>query len=120
QDFAARSAAGDVSLVGNIHYHAVGSDPLLRDISIDGRLASDAVTAAASGSRVELRRLEGTYQLAGGNLEVRNVSVDSLGGRITANAEVRHLDTTPESHVRAALHNISLGAAQRALRGTET
>ena len=119
QDFAAMSPqaapAGDIALTGQLHYRAVGNEPLLRNISLDGKVASDALSAVASGNRVELRRLQGTYQLASGNLEVKNLAVDSLGGSITANAEMKHLDTTPESHLQAALHNISLGALQRAL-----
>ena len=39
-----------------------------------------------------------------------------MGGRITANATFKHLDTTPDSRVQAALHNISLKASQQALR----
>src|SRR6202795_2437921 len=120
QDLAAMSPqaapAGDVSLTGKLHYQAVGTQPLLRNISINGQLASEALSAAASGNRLELRRLQGTYQLAGGNLELREFTFDSLGGRITANGEIKHLDTTPESQFRAALRNISLGELQRALR----
>ena len=120
QDLAAMSPttapAGDLSLTGKVHYQAVGTQPLLRNISINGQLASEVLSAAASGNRVELRRLQGTYQLAGGNLEIRNLAVDSLGGRITANAQMRHLDTTPDSQIQAALHNISLKEVQRALR----
>lgn len=120
QDFAAMSPeatpAGDVLLSGKMHYQRHGNDPLLRGISINGRLASDRLTAVASGSRVELRRLQATYQLAGGNLEIRDLATESLGGTITANAEIKHLDTTPESQIQAALDNISLRAVEQALR----
>jgi translocation and assembly module TamB len=120
QDFAAMSPqaapAGDVSLSGQLHYQAVGTQPLLRNISLNGQLASEVLSAAASGNRVELRKLQGTYQLAGGNLEVKNLAVDSLGGRITANAQIKHVDAMPDAQVQAALHNISLKAVQQALR----
>lgn len=123
QDFAAISPAaapaGDVSFTGKLHYHAVGSEPLLRNISINGRLASEVLAAAASGRRAEVRRLQGTYQLAGGNLEVKDVAMESLGGRITGNVEMKHLDRTPESRIQAALRNISLGALQEVVRGAE-
>jgi translocation and assembly module TamB len=123
QDFVRMSpgtaAAGDVLLEGKLHYQEVGSQPLLRNVSINGRLASEALTAAASGSRVELRRLQGTYQLAGGRLVVNNLSMESLGGRITGAADVQHLDTTPESQIRAGLYNISLRAFEQTLRRRE-
>lgn len=118
QDFSAMAPqnkpAGDVVLTGKLHYQPAGNDPLLRDVSVNGQLASDVLTAVASGSRVELRRLQGTYQLAGGNLQIRQFAVDSFGGRITANADIKHIDTTPDSQIRATLQNISLRELQRA------
>ncbi len=119
QDFASISPsvkpAGDVTLNGKLHYQAVGNQPLMRNISVDGRVASGILTAVASGRRVEVRNLEGTYQLAGGNLQLTNVSLESFGGRVTAAAEMKHLDTTAESRVQASLNNISLRAIQQAL-----
>jgi translocation and assembly module TamB len=116
QDLSAFTATaaghGDVSLTGKLHYQTVANQPLLRNLSIDGRIASDALAAAASGRRVEVKKLEGTYRLASGVLKISNVSLDSLGGRITANAETNLLDTTQESKVRASLQGISLRALQ--------
>jgi translocation and assembly module TamB len=117
QDFAAMSAgaepAGDVSLTGKLHYQPVRNQPMLRNLAVDGRVASELLTATASGSRVELRKLQGTYQLAGGNLQVSNLVVDTLAGRIAANGELQHLDQTPEGRVQASLKNISLRALQQ-------
>ena len=49
QDFAAMSPqaapAGDIALTGQLHYRAVGNEPLLRNISINGKVASDALSA---------------------------------------------------------------------------
>ena len=123
QDFAHLSpsvrAEGDVALTGKLRYQTVAGQPMLRNISIDGRMASEALAAAASGRRFELRKLEGQYRLASGNLKISNLSVESLGGRIVANAEMNHLDATPESRVHASLQNISLRALQE-LSGTQT
>ena len=83
---------------------------------MNGELASKVLTAVASGSRVELRNLQGTYQLADGNLELKNLDMESFGGRIVANAAIKHLDATTDSQIRATLRNISLTAIQRALR----
>lgn len=120
QDFAAMSPqaspTGDALLSGKLHYQVIGDRPLLQNISVDGRVASEMLTAVASGSRVELRKLRGTYHLAGGDLQINEVAIESFGGRITANAEIKHLDRTPESRVQATLHNISLAALQRAAR----
>jgi translocation and assembly module TamB len=120
QDFASMSLgaapAGDVMLDGKLHYQAVGNQSLLRNVAVNGRLASESLTAVAAGNQVELRRLQGTYQLAGGRLQVNNLSMESLGGRVTAKVDVQRLDATPESRIQAALHDISLKALQQSLR----
>ena len=117
QDFAAMSPsarpAGDVSLTGRLHYRAVENQPLLQSVSLDGDVASEVLSAVSSGKHLELRRLQGTYRLADGNLEIKNVSLESFGGRLTANAQVKHIDATPETSVQAALENISLRALQQ-------
>ena len=117
QDFATLapsvSPAGDVALTGKLQYRAVANEPLMKTVSVDGQLASDTLKALASGKHVELRKLEGSYRLANGNLVIPNLSVESFGGKLTANAEMKHLDTTPESTLHAALTNVSLRAIQQ-------
>jgi len=123
QDFAAMSPssapAGDVAVNGTLHYQAAANQPLLRSISTTGKIASEVLTAAALGSRVELRKVQGQYQLANGTLQIKNLNVESFGGRIVADAEMQHLDTTPVSKVRASLHKISLRAVQQVLHRPE-
>lgn len=117
EDFASMSPslspAGDVSLTGKLHYRNVSNQPVMRAISLDGQLGSEVLRAVASGKRVELRRLQGSYHLADGNLLVPTISVETFGGSVTASAEMKHLDSTPESTVHAALNRISLRAIQQ-------
>ena len=123
QDFAAMSPSvsptGDVSLSGNLHYRTVQDQLLVRNVTIDGKAESKTLTAVASGKRVEVRQLEGSYRLGDGTLQLTNFSVETLGGRMTAVAEMKHLDSAaPESRVQASLSNISLKAIQSVL-GTQ-
>ena len=115
-EFMARvNPAGDVSLQGKLHYQRIGDEPFLRDIAVDGRLASRNLAATASGRRLELTQLQGVYRLADGNLQVQNVSLDSMGGHVTAEAAIDHLAASPDSSVRASLYRLSLRDLQRAL-----
>lgn len=118
QDFASISPslrpAGDVLLMGKLHYHAEENEPAIRALSVTGQVASEVIRAATSGRRVEIRNLKGSYRLASGNLDLSSVSAETFGGRITAAAQMEHLDSTPESSVRASLENISLKAIQLA------
>src|SRR5258708_5083409 len=120
QDFAAMSPAvtpaGDLSLTGRIHYQNLNSQPFLRSVAIDGQIGSEGLSAVSSSGRLEVRRLQGRYQLANGSLRAHDIQVDSLGGQVNADVEVQHLDTTPVSQLRASLRSISLQAAQQAIR----
>ncbi len=123
QDFAAMSPsikpAGDVSLIGKLHYQHIGNQPLLRDVSLDGRIGSDLLSALESGERLDVKKLEGTYRLADGNFQLTNLTLESMGGKIEAAAEMKHLDATPEFAVRASLRGISLREIQRFVGGDQ-
>ena len=123
QDFAGMSPsikpAGDVSLIGKLHYQHIGNQPLLHDVSLDGRIGSDLLTALESGKRLEVKKLEGTYRLADGNFQLTKLTLESMGGKVEAAAEMKHLDATPESAVRASLSGISLREIQRFVGGDQ-
>src|ERR1017187_1713451 len=111
--------AGDVSLSGTIQYHSSNHDPLLRCISIDGQLASDQLAILSSEGRLDLRKLHGRYQLADGTLQAHDVAFEVLGGNVTTDIHVQHLDTNVVARVRTAVKGISLQTAQQAMRGLE-
>ena len=123
QDFAQLSPdttpRGDVLLRGTLHYQEMGSEPVLRTVSVRGELASEVLIAVASGTKLELHKLQGQYQLAGGRLQVKNVSTEALGGLISAAVDIRNLDATPDSRVRIGLRNVSLRALQQTLQRRE-
>src|SRR5581483_8863707 len=123
QDFAAMSAsvkpAGDVLLNGKLHYQRTGDQPLMQAVSIDGRIGSDLLTAVASGKKVDVRKLQGSYRLANGNFQLDNVSLETLGGKVEVAAAMKHLDTTPDSIVHASLSGVSLREIQRFMGGDQ-
>ena len=119
QDFARLSPvalAGVISLSGTLHYGNRSNQPGLRDLSLDGQLGGNALLVSAPQGRAELRKLFARYELADGNLRARDVSVELLNGKVTANASLQHLDTTPAATVHAALEGISIAAARAALK----
>jgi translocation and assembly module TamB len=123
QDFADMAPsvkpAGDVFLAGKLRYHRTGAEEILRALLVDGRIASNLLTADASGKKLEVRRLQADYRLADGNFQLSNASLESLGGRIEADAQMKRLDATPETTVRASLNGISLRAIQGFLGGQQ-
>jgi len=123
QDFGAMSRAltpsGDVLLSGRIRYHGTSDQSLLRSVSIDGDIASEALVARSSEGRLELRRLEGRYQLANGTLQAHNIGAELLGGQINADVNIQHVDTAAVFRIRTSLKGISLQAAEQAIRKAE-
>jgi translocation and assembly module TamB len=111
----ASAPAGEVSLTGKLHYQFVANEPFVRGILVDGRAMSEMLSATAAGHRVTLQKLKGSYQLARGDLRLTDLSLETLGGRITADSMIAHLDSAPDVVIRASLSGISLKSLQRVL-----
>jgi translocation and assembly module TamB len=120
QDFAALSpnvkAAGDIVMTGNVHYQNQASQPFLKSVQIAGQIMSEGIIAATSNGKLDVRKVNGTYQLANGKLQAHQIELQTLGGVIRADLDMRNLESTPSSQLRASLHNISLRAVQQAAR----
>lgn len=120
QDFASMlsgaNIAGEVSSAGTFHYQNTPDQPALQSVILNGHLSSNQLDVVSAQARLLLRNLDGGFKLADGNLGLNSVTVDLLGGRLVASADVQHLGRGPATHVRAALQRISLNDAQRALR----
>ncbi len=106
--------AGDLSLSGNINYQSDPNQTALRNLSVNGEIKSASLSAVSANGHINLRNVQGRYQLANGELQAKGVEAELFNGRISANIDVQNLDATPSSRVQAALHAISLRAAQQA------
>ena len=111
--------AGDLALKGTFHYQSAADQPFLRSVRIDGQMGSEVLAAMVSSVRLEVRNFRGQYQIAEGSLQASGIEAETFGGRVNANLNVDHLDSTPASRVRATVRGIALGALQRAFRKSE-
>ncbi len=107
--------AGDVSLSGKLHYEDKANQSFLRNVDVEGQIASEALSAVASGDRIELRKLRGRYQLSNGSLRANDVMADAYGGRISADLNMTNLDGKPAAQVKAEVRGLSLLAVQHSL-----
>jgi translocation and assembly module TamB len=112
-------AAGDISLIGKMRYQSDGNQSFLRSVDVEGNIGSDALSAVYSGARVEMRQLQGRYRLTNGTLHASDIEAESLDGRVHADVDMKNLDATPSSRIRATLHSISLRAAQQAVNKSQ-
>jgi translocation and assembly module TamB len=107
---------GEVTLAGSLRYQYEANVPMLRAVVLDGRLNSRELKVNSTDLRTVIRNISGEFKLANGNLDARRFEADLLGGRLTAAATMRHLDTNPVSKLHASVQAISLAAAKTALR----
>jgi translocation and assembly module TamB len=120
QDFSGISQpvtpAGDVSLAGSIHYQGSDGHSLLQSVLLDGRIASEGIAAASAQGRIDLRRLQGQYKFANGTLQANDVTFETLGGKLSTEIKLEHLDKTVGAQLQAKFQGISLQSAQQAFR----
>jgi translocation and assembly module TamB len=120
QDFArfspSVSPAGDVHLAGEIRYQDRPGEPLLRTLVVNGHVGSEELQAASAEGRIVMSNFTGNYRLANGDLEVLDIAGVVLGGELTANLRIRHLDATPAGALHASLAKASLQSAKRSVK----
>jgi translocation and assembly module TamB len=123
QDFAAMSqpvtASGDVHLSGKIHFQNSSQRSLLQNTSIEGQIAAEDLMASTSEGGTNLHKLRGRYQLKDGRFQAHDVGFGVLGGGVTADCDVQHIDTTALVRIQMSLKGVSLQAAQQAVNRPE-
>jgi translocation and assembly module TamB len=119
QDFATLSPglrpAGDFDVAGDFHYTDLPNQPFLRNISVNGSIASSELQVASAQGQLELRDLKGQYRLASGDLEIHDVAANAIGGQLAAELAIKRLGTTPEGTIRASLSHLSIEAAKQSI-----
>ena len=107
---------GDINLSGSLRYQNKPGQPFLRNVIIAGGLESRELALVTPQVRTAIRSLHGNYRLANGNMIATDLGADLLGGRLTAELHMQHLDSTPVSHLRVSVHAISLGTMRGAVK----
>ena len=104
--------AGDIDLSGSLRYQNIAEQPFLRNVLVEGRLDSRELDVLLPQARAAVRSLHGQYKLANGNLQASDIGADLLGGHLSAELTMQHMDTTPVSRLRASVRAISLRAVR--------
>ena len=120
QDFASMLAgtktAGNIHTFGTVHYQNNDHQSLVSSFAVNGALESDEVSAGSPQATITVRALAAHYSLQNGILRASAIKAETLGGQITADAEMRNLASTPVSRVQAEVHHILVDALQQSIR----
>jgi translocation and assembly module TamB len=107
--------AGAVQLRGKIKFQQAGNAPFIEGLLLDGSLDSQSLNIRTPSARGELTAIRAKYQLSQGNLYITDAQADTLGGRLTAQYQLKHWSANPASRLDAAAQNISVRKVAEAL-----
>lgn len=107
---------GEAVVAGSLQYKYQENVPLLRCLSMNGRVSSREFYVSSTDVRAFIRNIRGDFKLANGNLFTRGIEADLLGGHVSLAANIQHMDTKPRSEVHASVQAISIADVKRALR----
>src|SRR5712692_2005474 len=111
--------AGDIDLSGSLRYQNIAEQPFLRNVLVEGRLDSRELDVLLPQARAAVRSLHGQYKLINGNLQASDIGADLLGGHLSADLSIQHIDATPVSRLRASVRAISLRAAREVAKSEQ-
>ena len=107
---------GEVTLSGSVRYQQQDNVPPVRALALNGHLDGRELAVSTPDLSAVIRNVRGEFNLANGNLDVRGLQADLLGGHVTATATMQHLDAKSTAKLHASVQAISLSAANGALR----
>lgn len=106
---------GAVATSGSVRYQ--NAPTFLDALTVEGNLSSPVLTLRSAEAQGEIRAFRGRFRLDKGSLAANDLQMDLLGGHVTANLDMAHLATIPESHLIASVRAISVDRANAALAG---
>src|SRR5712671_276970 len=106
--------AGDVALAGSLRYDNGLNKSAVDSTYLDGRMSSAQLVVNMGQMQAVPKSIRAEYRLQDGNLSVRNLEADLLGGHVGAGYELSHISGSSNSGVQASVQNISLEAMNSA------
>lgn len=107
---------GEVSLEGSLRYQRRADQSAVRGVVLEGHLSSRELAVHTADVRTFVRNVHGEFRLADGNLDVRRLDAEVLGGRLAATASVQHLDAQSHAKGHASIKGIPMRGVKAALR----
>src|ERR1700751_1233664 len=102
---------GEVTLTGNFRYQNIqGKRNFLDSASLEGVASSRGFLVRIGQASIPTQGIRAVYGLHDGDLNVRNIEAQLLGGHLSGNYELRDVSRAPASRFDAAIRNVSLDA----------
>ncbi|HWR16319.1 MAG TPA: translocation/assembly module TamB domain-containing protein [Terriglobales bacterium] len=106
---------GLIDVNGKVQYVAQPNRPMLDVITVEGSLASRGLQLRTPTVRTEVRNIGANYILRNGNVEVRNLHANVLGGDLNGTLTMRDISGASKSQLSATLRSVSLAGLKTAI-----
>ena len=100
--------SGSLAISGEFTYINAAGKSWVENVDVNGKVTSEKLVVAAGRKNVEARSVRGDYRLQGGNLSVRNIGADALGGRVSGSYDLLHVTGNSSSRLEGVVQNASL------------
>ena len=115
-------SGGEIELAGSLSYQAAAG-ALLQALKTTGRVSTPALRASLpdlklngkrlSNRELSLRSLSANYSLEGGNLQVRALRTEAMGGVVRAEFSAQRLTAVPAYQLSVSAEELSLEQIER-------
>jgi translocation and assembly module TamB len=102
--------SGVVRLAGSAQFLDDPNRTTLAALSAEGNVNSSSLGVHTAGTGTELREISADYVLHGGDIDVRNLRAQLLGGTLAGSYSMRDVSAAQESQLHAVLRNVNLSA----------
>jgi translocation and assembly module TamB len=109
---------GTVATAGTLDYQSRPNVPMLDSMTLNGNLGSRKLQVQTSAFQGAISDVSADYSLANGNVAVRRIQAHLLGGSLNGDLTIRDLSGASQSHLRAAVRNISLAQLRPLLKSS--
>jgi translocation and assembly module TamB len=107
---------GQIDTEGAVAYKLRTGEPVINALSLSGNLRGRSLNEFLPEVRATFQSVAAEYHLDRGNLEVRKVKADVLGGHVTGNLLISHLADDAAARLEVGVQDVSLSAVQDAVR----
>ena len=101
---------GDINLSGKLDYAAQPNVPFISGVKLQGSLNSKELLVHTPQFTGPIRNVHANYSVGDGNLYVRDVNAELLGGTLNATLTTRDISGSQQSKLNAALQHVNVGA----------
>jgi translocation and assembly module TamB len=107
--------AGVVRATGSVQFHQSRNRSDLDSLMLDGDLESSRLYLHSQTARAQVEQIAAHYQLANGDVVLRDFRAAALGGTINAEGSMKGLSGDTHSDLAVHVHGVSLADLTRAL-----